>query len=228
MNLRSLTPALGITVTVVLVISIGCGRTGRSRGGQSCYDSADCTTTDGSLEACINAVCEEVDCLSSSDCPLGTICDVESLDYSCDNGCLSNSDCAAGSTCEDGACITYGCRSTVLDCDFGEVCNEATGTCEETTQPHCGTCSMANNEWDDGGTTTTCDDVLISSSECGGVGDFCINWYAGEPLCYISCEEQADCPAGYQCQQVVRPLPVGCADELLYLGLACVAECPLD
>jgi len=202
----------------------------RSRSGDSCYDSADCTTTDGSLEACVNGFCEQVECLSSSDCDLGSVCDVESLDYECETGCITDTDCEAGSTCQEGQCQDYGCRSTLLDCEFGEVCDEGTGECVQADGAYCASCSLGDNVWDDGGTGSTCDDVILSNSTCGGAGSFCVNWYnmGGVPFCYVACEEQSDCPGGYLCQLMTRTLPAGCPDPYLVLGMACVADCPED
>jgi len=196
------------------------------RGGEVCFDSADCTTEEDKLEACLDARCEPVECLSSADCEIGTICDVEGGDYRCEAGCQSDGDCLAGFHCEEGSCNAYGCRSTLLDCAFGEVCNETSGACEPSGGRHCAECSLADNEWNDGGTTTTCDDVLLASAECGGSGSFCMNWYEGTPTCYVGCEDQSECPGGYQCSIVVRPLPVGCSQSYIVLGSACMAPCP--
>ena len=196
------------------------------RPGDFCLDSGDCTTDDEQLEACIDSRCEAVECLSAADCEIGTICDVEGGDYRCEAGCQTDGDCLAGFSCQDGNCQPYGCRSTLLDCSFGEVCNESSGACEPAPGKHCSECSLGNNEWDDGGTNSTCDDVLLSSSECGGVGSFCMNWYEGTPTCYVGCEDQSECPGGYQCSIVVRPLPVGCTQDYIVLGSACIAPCP--
>ncbi len=213
-------------LAVSLLLSLGsCAQSDR-RGGEVCFDSADCATDEEQLQACIDARCEAVDCLSSADCEVGTICAAESGEYRCEAGCNSDSDCLAGSSCEDGACAPYGCRSTLLDCGFGEECNPDTGACQPTTGPHCTECSLVNNTWDDGGTPTTCDDVLLASSECGGTGSFCMNYYEGRPVCYVGCNDQSECPGGYQCSIVIRPLPSGCSDDYIILGNACIAPCP--
>jgi hypothetical protein len=220
-SVRCLTPLL-----LLVLLSLGSCVLEERRGGEVCFDSADCTTEEGQLEACIAARCVEVGCLSSADCEIGTICDTESGDYRCEAGCQSDSDCLAGFDCQEGSCVQYGCRTTLLDCGFGEVCNPDNGACEPSTGPHCTECTLSNNTWDDGGTTTTCDDVLLASDECGGHGSFCMNWYEGRAVCYVGCTEQSECPGGYQCNLVVRPLPSGCADDYIILGTACQAPCP--
>ena len=213
-------------VIFLLMLALTSCQTEAHRGGDVCFDSADCTTDEDQLEACLNARCTPVECLSSADCEIGTVCDTDSGDYRCEAGCLSDGDCLAGFRCQEGNCNLYGCRSTLLDCAFGEVCNENTGSCEASGGQHCSECSLNQNQWDDSGTTTTCDDVLLSSSECGGTGSFCMNWYEGTPTCYVGCEDQSECPGGYQCSIVVRPLPVGCSQDYIVLGTACIAPCP--
>jgi len=209
-----------------LLVALGSCAQDNRYGSDRCSDAGDCNTDEEQLEACIDGLCVDVGCLSSADCEIGTICDTESGDYRCEAGCLGNSDCLAGFTCDGGSCTPYGCRSTLLDCGFGEVCNPDTRACEPSDGLHCAECSLTNNAWDDAGTQTTCDGVLLSSDECGGHGSFCMNWYEGKPVCYVGCDDQSDCPGGYGCNIVVRPLPAGCIDDYIILGSACTAPCP--
>ena len=213
---------LSLLVAVVTTAALSCGPT---RRGSTCYDASDCPADEGELFACTNGVCEGVDCLSTTDCPIGQICDVEDFDYECEDGCNSNFDCPAGSVCtEDGQCEEYGCRSTVLDCAWGEICDEDSGECVEADGAFCGGCSMAANAVDDQGTETTCDDVILANGGCGGAGQICMNYF-DLPTCYISCESQDDCPAGYQCLLLERGLPAGCDDDTIELGTFCFNDC---
>ena len=166
---------------LVLLTASLLGSCGRGRSGEPCYETADCPAEEGELKACVSGQCEGVDCLSSSDCPMGSICSVDSFDFECQEGCNSDADCLAGSTCQEGQCADYGCRSTVLDCDLGEFCNETTGECETAEGAYCSACQMASNDWNDQGTLTTCDDILLGNDSCGGVGSFCTDWITGEP-----------------------------------------------
>ena len=143
---------LTTTLLALGLMAVSCQT--RPRGGTPCYDASECSAEDGELATCVEGYCKDVECLSSSDCPLDTICDVEGNDYECKDGCNTDADCRAGKTCEDGQCEEYGCRSTVLDCDRGEFCNEETGECEEAEGAYCTECELAGNEWDLGETTS--------------------------------------------------------------------------
>ena len=198
-----------------------CGQPRRG-GGTACYDASECSSESGELEACVGGFCEAVGCLSSSDCPLDTVCDVEDFDYECEEGCHSNADCRDGKTCEDGQCEEYGCRSTLLDCGLREICDLETGECEEAEGPYCTECNLADNEWVLG-ETTACDDQLVGNDFCGGDGSYCMN--LGTPVCLVSCEEQEDCPGGYVCQQVSWGLPPGCNPDYILLEKVCLSDC---
>lgn len=211
---------LGLAVLALSLLSCGPSR----RGMEACYDATDCSSEEGELFACTNGTCDAVDCLSTTDCPMGQICDVEANRYSCEEGCHTNVDCLAGSTCEDGTCVDYGCRSSVLDCDWGEVCNEDSGECEQAEGAYCNECSLASNVIDDAGTSTTCDDLILGNPGCGGDGQVCMNYF-GVPTCYISCTGVGTCPAGYTCQLITRGLPAACAEDYLEIGLACLNDC---
>ena len=50
-----------------------------------------------------------------------------------------------------------------------------------------------------------------------------MSYYEGRPVCYVGCDEQSECPGGYQCSIVIRPLPSGCANDYIILGSACIA-----
>ena len=208
---------LGVAASTITACSL------RQRG-DPCYDSGDCDADPGEVKACIAGRCESVDCNTSSDCPMGEICDVDGND--CEEGCNTDLDCLAGSRCDDGECVDYGCRSTILDCDFGEYCDEDSGSCVPADNAFCAECNTASNDYDNLGTTTTCDDVLLGNDFCGGAGNYCIDWYfSGSSGCLIACDEEEDCPAGSQCTMSVRPLPGACGEDFLQLTTVCLADC---
>jgi hypothetical protein len=213
-----------LSVLVLGLVLASCNQRPR-RGGNPCYDATECSAEEGSLETCLSGYCEQVECLSSSDCPMGEVCDVDNFDYECKSGCNSDVDCLAGSVCDDGSCVEYGCRSTILDCARGEFCNQQTHECEQAEGPYCTECQMTGNDWDDGGTLTTCDDMLLGNDFCGGAGNYCVDWYFGTPVCFVSCDEQNDCPAGYTCQALLRFLPPGCTQDYLILESVCISDC---
>jgi len=88
------------------------------------------------LFACINCMCEEVECLTDQDCPEGETC----IDYECTptgeptepepgNPCTSNSDCVATQECSSGTCVDVPCFCGEViehECNFFECCNNMT------------------------------------------------------------------------------------------------------
>jgi hypothetical protein len=140
-----------------------------------CVDNGQCSEG----QACIAEACEDVDCLTSSECAIQQYCDSS---YSCSTGCEQDTDCRAGETCNAVAaqCQTQACRSTELDCEVGQYCNESTGTCDSA-QGYCDTCNPNN---------------LFS---CGNSG-YCLSW--NDPnvgYCWNYCDSQSDCPRGFDC-----------------------------
>ena len=199
-----------------------------------CYEASQCSAEVGELVACVSQSCVTVECLSSSDCGLGQICDLEG-GYECTDGCNGDSDCPAGFSCsEKGTCEEYGCRSTLLDCDFGEICNLDTGACETDNRPHCTSCDPFGNEWDTGDIFDDCDDFLVGNAACGGAGAVCNDWdfdgnpATSEPGCYVPCQEQADCPMGFTCWLIEQPYGNGlltCDETNTYELGFCVSDC---
>lgn len=215
------------TLALVGLLIVACGQTRRG-GGTACFDATECSSESGELETCIDGYCKAVECLSSSDCPLDNICDVEDDDYECKEGCNADSDCRAGKTCDDGQCQEYGCRSTVLDCPRGHFCDEDSGDCYEAEGAYCTECNLADNDWDLG-ETTACDDQLLGNDFCGGDGSYCVNFVeVGTPTCFVSCDQQEDCPAGYTCQAVLWGLPAGCSQDYIQLETVCISDCSPD
>lgn len=203
----------------VLVLGLSC--VGRTSGGE-CIDAGDCDPgEDGAFVACVDGSCEEVECLASVDCPIGSYCDTGD-DFDCVEGCEDSDDCVAGQWCNDGSCETYGCRSTALDCEFGLVCNTDTGACEEPSLPHCLGCDPIEHDID-AGLPGVCDDQWFGHPDCGGDGSFCLNYPEGS-RCAGRCEDNWDCPAGFTCGPVSLDLSgEGCAEDILVLGTVCVA-----
>lgn len=209
-------------ILLVLGSAALCAGCNSRRAGDACSDASECGGDSDQLQACVEGYCQDVECLSTSDCPIETVCDVENLDFECEPGCNTDLDCPAGKTCDDGECEAYGCRSSLLDCDRGEFCNEETHECEQAEGAYCVECSPGDNEWDPGEPNTVCDDVLLWHDFCEG---YCVAWYYGTPVCMVACEEQEDCPAGYSCQEIIWPLPVGCTQDYAVFGKACVSDC---
>jgi hypothetical protein len=211
-----------------------------SCGGRSdtveCYDASQCSADPGESIACVDGDCTTVECLSTLDCPLGKVCDVDGQDYECVDGCNNDLDCSAGFSCsEDGICAEYGCRSSLLDCAFGEICNLESGVCEEDPRPHCQACDPLLNEWDIGEPGDNCDDFLSGNSSCGGPGAICTTFTVGdlpltsEPICYVPCEEALDCPTGFTCSLVTFRYGNGqdpnCAPDNTYSLGFCISDC---
>jgi len=219
----------------LLLLGVAAASCGGRRDTAECYNTSQCSGEPGELVACVDEDCATVECLSTLDCPMGEICDVDGS-YECIAGCNSNADCPAGSNCnEEGACVTYGCRSTVLDCDFGEFCDESTGTCQVDARPHCLSCDPFLNEWDNGDLLDDCDDFLVGNSSCGGAGAVCNDWdfdansATSEPGCYVPCQEQTDCPMGFMCWVIDQPYGNGanplCDQTNTYQLGFCVSDC---
>lgn len=215
----------GLLVVVCLVVGLSCGRRSST---PECLDNGDCNDTLGSaeavdIEACRGGDCDNVECLSSADCVVGNWCDVEDEDYVCRPGCQEDGDCFAGQECDDGACVIYGCRSTILDCGFNEICNEDSGVCEQADGLQCATCDPVGHYMDDQGTPDPCDDQIAGHQFCGGDGNFCGPDGDGNSVCWVSCDTPGDpnaCPTGFQCQNAAWT-PATC-DDVVELAAVCM------
>jgi len=188
--------------------------------GAPCLDEGDCHTFDGSAQACLDGRCAQVDCLTSADCPFDSFCDAAA--YDCEPGCIEDGDCAAGKACADGFCAGHGCRDALLDCDFGEVCEE--GDCVRPPGAFCNACDPLSHAWQYNG-PGNCDDVPVGHSLCGGSGSFCLT-NATMDYCAIACDAQEECPNGSTCSVITYERPTGCPGELtIQIGLACLSTC---
>ena len=213
----------GAILSLSALLAGGC--TTRRSAPPECFDAGDCASEQGVPITCSNSgQCVEVECLSSTDCALGHYCDLEDEENTCILGCQDEGDCLAGEECSaEGQCQPYGCRSTVLDCDFGETCNEGTGACEVAEGLYCSSCSGLSTITDDNGTMfDPCDDVVLGDSECGGEGSFCLGSEDGSTFCAPHCDGPEDCPAGYSCTLIVRNPQAVCGEtEPTILGQSC-------
>ncbi len=191
--------------------------------GAPCLDEGDCHTFDGSAQACLDGGCAQVDCLTSADCPFDSFCDVAAFD--CEPGCREDTDCAAGKSCDDGFCVERGCRDALLDCDFGEVCED--DECRRPGGAFCNACDPTAHEWNYRG-PGNCDDVPIGHPLCGGWGNFCLT-NATMDYCAVECLNQSDCPNGSTCSVVTYDRPAGCPGETtLQIGRVCLSTCRAD
>jgi hypothetical protein len=181
--------------SLFVAVLVGCG-------GDSdipeCIDNGYCAEG----QACVNDVCEDVECLSSAICDVGEYCNDKT--YSCVDGCLENIDCVAGETCntDTRSCEAYGCRDTTLDCPTGAECNLTTGECDSVA-----TCQNCN---------------LSQANSCrgGDVEAHCLPWDdLSEGWCFPVCDNSGGCPAGFSCY-VDYPI-----DLFTYVDV-CVADCP--
>lgn len=173
-----------------------------SQSRPDCDSDADCLAG----QACVQQVCQDVECKLNSDCTAGEQC----LEHACVpiDGCSSDGQCEIGQICVDAAC-TAGCRVDAdcpaelvcipelgahglcaecrqdADCDAGQSCtgNQCRAPC--TTSQDCpdGVCDPAS------GTCVQClQDAHCTSPEI-----------CKDNLCQPGCRSDADCPAGRIC-----------------------------
>ena len=193
---------------LLLSILFACGGAGGTSNGAVCVDNGQC----GEGQACVEEVCTDVACTSSASCDLGEFC--SDKNWTCEAGCLSDSDCSAGSTCntEKRECEEYGCRSTQLDCEIGELCDveqtEEYGECYEDTRAHCQVCDAGNNS--SCPNNASCfvfelGDNCRRDSDCpdGWTCDMMADFqnYCHRDRCLVECNPNNAnaCPRGYQC-----------------------------
>ncbi|MBN2799528.1 MAG: hypothetical protein JXX28_10310 [Deltaproteobacteria bacterium] len=176
--MRLLQPLLGLAFLFAAACNVS--------SAPECVDKGDC----GDSQACIDNRCEAVECLDSSTCSTGTFCDETA--YVCRTGCASADDCLAGEDCDPSAheCKEAACRSALLDCDMGELCNVSTGDCQRDSFNNCGTC----DPWDE----------MMGGQPCGSHGS-CVSFDSSgyEGYCLQECSPNYDsCPAGFPCQDI--------------------------
>lgn len=168
-TLRSLV-LLVFTLTASMLMLSGC-----EKSSGECSEKAPC----GGFATCVDGTCVAKSCSSSVDCGMESYCDIGE----CAPGCQSTDDCLPGDVCDAaGACIEGECRDTSLDCAFKEFCDPASGDCYEASGYYCKACQ------DPG-----------PSEDCGGNGNYCLNFGANGSFCGVTCDTTSDCPSGFDC-----------------------------
>ena len=171
-----------------------------------------CTSTvecDGG-QACVESECRPVECLSSEDCSINHFCDKA---YKCQEGCSSAADCLAGEECSGGECVSYGCRDTQLDCNYGEFCDTTTGQCYEAEANYCKSCDATTTSSCSSGqgyclaeavpgncaSDRDCDPGYSCDNFGGSAGKLCHLDY-----CALSCDpdDESPCPRGFDCVDI--------------------------
>jgi hypothetical protein len=158
----------------LLILAVAAACSGPGTEGDACGGSSDC----GDGQVCVEGECLTVDCSSSADCDVHQYCNQA---FSCADGCAEDTDCQAGEVCNPAnQCEAYGCRTTELDCDYGETCDLTTGQCY-TDWDYCRTCNPNN------------------SNSCGN-GAMCAP-YGDENVgyCWKQCQSADDCARGFVC-----------------------------
>ncbi len=189
----------------MMLFLVACGTTSKT---PDCVDHGQCN--DG--QACMEGVCAPADCLSSTECGLGEYC--SPAKFTCTSGCINDSDCFAGEECnlENRSCVSYGCRSTALDCAAGEFCDtdansNTFGECYKDTRNHCKICDSERNNCPNGmdcfifelGDACYKDSDCDNNWSCDMMSDF--NFYCHRDRCLSTCNpNKADsCPSGFSC-----------------------------
>ena len=180
---------------------------GRGAVGE-CQDNADCNN-----QACIDNECEDVECLSSTDCQLNQFCDPKQ--YVCRDGCAEDQDCLAGESCNTNnhSCELYGCRETALDCEIGQFCNTSSGECFNDSQSRCQSCTEANH-------TDDYLNVVLFGEQL--TDRHCAPWSETEFFWLKICNPNGgddECPRGFFCVDNIY-------DDVTFNVAACIGDCP--
>lgn len=175
-----------MTLLLLAISAPGCIKT-----APACASTVECEEG----LACVEEECRPVECLASEDCAINNFCD---RSYKCVEGCESADDCLAGEECNSGECVSFGCRDTQLDCQYGEFCDTTTGECYQAEENYCKSCDV--------GASPTC------SSD--GIQGACFADLNGE-----DCVTDRDCPTGYRCDNFGAGVGFACHTD------ACALEC---
>lgn len=183
-------------ILLALVAVFGLQACGTGSKATECISNADC---EGVAVCTEEGTCDEVECLSSNDCDIFQYCDD---DNECQDGCDEDADCLAGFSCdlETNECEEYGCRSTQLDCEYGQYCDQVTGTCYDDDRGLCQTCDIFSGGGCPGGdcyvsSTSGYCDIDFGGADCG-VDQDCAIFDVDESA---TCWSDGDCPANSQC-----------------------------
>jgi hypothetical protein len=182
--LRFFLPVLAALFAINFGFGSACIDTTDPNEPGECWDHGDCNE----MEACKEGWCENIQCLTSSDCFVSEYCDT--TDYLCVAGCLESADCPAGDSCDvdTTTCTEDGCIDAIIDCGLGEFCNEDGECGSATDQPECVRCDL--------GADDACND---------GVG-ICYHQEKDEDdeaYCRWPCDpsDESTCARGFYCQE---------------------------
>ena len=210
-------------VVLTLLFLTACG------GGTKtveCVDNGQCS--DG--QACKEGVCVTAECIASTECGLGEYC--SPAEFTCKTGCLDDTDCFAGEECnlENRSCVSYGCRSTELDCAVGEFCDldpnsNSFGECYKDQRNHCKSCDIDRNNCPNGmecfisdlGDSCWTDSDCPADWTCDMMSDF--NFYCHRDRCLTTCNpnQESSCPSGFQCVDLTGLNEFHCLADCEYL-----------
>ncbi|HEY8207635.1 MAG TPA: hypothetical protein VIG99_09150 [Myxococcaceae bacterium] len=194
-----------------------------------CRDDLGCTPPPGGTPQYCNALgfCQSLSCTSDRDCPVSavnpTFCDITTgtcipivactLDdhcpfgqictaNRCQSGCRTDNGCPLRQACLNGQCQNF-CRDNQLCSQSNQFCNTSSGVCSA--QPgrvdcaNCGSNPFACGNDPDAATCL----VFIAEGQ-------------QQSFCGMACEENEDCPSGFDCDGVI----FGCGSE----GSACQSD----
>ncbi len=183
------------SMLAALVVAVGLSACGDGVKAGECTSNADC---EGIAVCTDEGTCDEVECLTSNDCDIFQYCDGEN---DCQDGCDEDADCLAGFSCDTDTheCEEYGCRSTQLDCEYGQYCDQVTGTCYDDDRDLCSTCDIFSGGGCAGGdcyvssvSEQTCD-IDFNGADCG-VGQDCAIFDVDSSA---TCWSDAECGGGH-------------------------------
>jgi len=162
-----------------------CNASGSCQRKMECYSNDDCT--DGSVCDILSGECiSSTSCRDDFHCDIGQICENEV----CRVGCRDTADCDLENreVCIDGECRFGLCENNSY-CEFGRICNLDDNSCVLPEDPHC---------------VEGCSHICEQCGEdteigpCGDPANVCVR--SGEQThCWVACEEDEECPSGYQC-----------------------------
>lgn len=154
----------------LLVLGLGLGGCEKKVVGE-CSEDIPCQA----FATCVDGECLLRKCSTNADCGMEAHCDAGE----CAEGCKLDADCYPGDECNEGTCRKAPCRETSVDCGFGQFCDVSTGECYDASGVYCHSCS--------------------DDADCGGNGNYCINFGANGRYCGAECSYDSDCPSGFSC-----------------------------
>jgi len=159
----------------------------------SCTSDRDCpaSTTNPTFCDITTGTCIPVSkCTLDDHCPSGQICNTALSQ--CVNGCRTDDGCPLRQACLGGQCQVF-CRDNQLCPQPTQFCNTSSGACFfQSGRTDCQPCTFQS----DCGPNASCL-VFIAEGQ------------ADTTFCGMGCQENADCPAGYDCDGVI----FGCSDS---------------